>query len=81
MVLGMTGCDRSTESVFDDGRSVEQDRQYEEQALRYDKQLDLSEEQAERYQVLLSRWEEQANRFDKILDAWEKQARIQPASQ
>jgi hypothetical protein len=74
MLLSIMGCDLSNKSVFD-GYS-EQDRSFEEQSLRYDKQLDLSEKQAERYQVLLSRWEEQADRFDLVLDALEKKAGI-----
>jgi hypothetical protein len=75
LILGVIACDRSNESVFDEYTDG-QDQKFEEQTLRYDKQLDLSEKQAERYQVLLSRWEEQADRFDLVLDALEKKAGI-----
>ena len=52
------------------------DEIYYEQAVRYNRQLDIMEHQSERFEKLLERWEKQADRYDAILDAWEKQTKV-----
>jgi len=76
MVLSLLlcGCAHNSASNLDS-------RIYDEQAARYDRQLNQMEEESRRYRALLDRWERQADRFDAILNMWEKQAEKQSSVQ
>ena len=73
-VIAVTGCDKASQTSFDTSDYDKQVKEFWEQSIEAERQLEVSAEQQRISEAQLKTSEDQAMRFDRLLDKWEEQA-------